>query len=238
MVIRRSPSQVSVRRWRAMEGVLPGLLVTGVPVLGFLLLGLLLPGLSACRSEQSLLGKPGGESNVVTQVQMVRPAVDRVASSSASSALDGSAPDGVAAEAAPGAALPQDRPERDAIDEANVYCRQVEQQARETHAGLPKRLDRDTSATRVVAYGCDVVLEYAMHDLNVEQVAPEGLRALRSEVVNKLCADGGARTVMDRGGSFTNVYRDQRSALIDQFTITAEDCASPLPAEAPVSFDL
>lgn len=120
-----------------------------------------------------------------------------------------------------------------------MYCRQVEQQARETHAGLPKRLDRDTSATRVVAYGCDVVLEYAMHDLNVEDVLAEGVRALRAEVVKKLCTDGGARGVMNHGGSFTNVYRDQRSALIDQFTITAEDCASPSPADdAPVSFDL
>jgi hypothetical protein len=187
---------------------------------------------TACRSD-----RPGAEASLVTQVQMVRPAAELVASSlTGPSVSAGSVASNTAA--APEGQAPE-RQEPDAIDEANVYCRQVEQQARETHAGLPKRLDRDTSATRVVAYGCDVVLEYAMHDLKVEEVAAEGVRALRVEVVNKLCADGGARGVMDRGGSFTNVYRDQQSALIDQFTITAEDCATPSPAGgAPVSFDL
>jgi hypothetical protein len=213
----------SLRRWRAAAG-------------------LLVLALSACRSERAALAAlfstteqvttESEDASLVTQVQMVRPAADRVASSGSASGItvDALPPvDGRRAE----------RPEPDAIDEANVYCRQVEQQARETHAGLPKRLDRDTSATRVVAYGCDVVLEYAMHDLNAEDVAAEGVRALRAEVVNKLCSDGGARGVMNHGGSFTNVYRDQRSALIDQFTITAEACAEPLlPEEAPVSVDL
>lgn len=223
MVNPQGLSKRSVRRW----GAAAGLLV-----------------LSACRSEPAALGTLDGEASIVTQVQMARPAADRVASSSDSrlapalgSAALAERAAGVAAGEAPAGDLAPPPP--DAIDEANVYCRQVEQQARETHAGLPKRLDRDTSATRVVAYGCDVVLEYAMHDLNVEDVLAEGVRALRAEVVKKLCTDGGARGVMNHGGSFTNVYRDQRSALIDQFTITAEDCASPSPADdAPVSFDL
>lgn len=197
--------------------------------------GLLVLALSACRSERSALGTLDGEG-LVTQVQMVRPAFDRVAQRHPA-ALGSAEPEGgVASDAVLTAEAP---PRPDAIDEAHVYCRQVEQQARETHAGLPKRLDRDTSATRVVAYGCDVVLEYVMHDLNVEDVLAEGVRALRAEVVRKLCSDGGARGVMNHGGSFTNVYRDQRNALIDQFTITAEECAGPSPAEdTPVSFDL
>lgn len=201
--------------------------------------GLLVLALGACRSERAALATlfspeaaastGGGEASVVTQVHMVRPAAERVAARDSASASTADAVAGPRAE----------RPEPDAIDEANVYCRQVEQQARETHAGLPRRLDRDTSATRVVAYGCDVVLEYAMHDLDAEDVVAGGLRALRAEVINKLCGDAGARGVMNRGGSFTNVYRDQRSALIDQFTITAEACAEPGPADdAPVSLDL
>jgi hypothetical protein len=177
----------------------------------------LLLAVCGCRSERVSLG---GEATLVTQVQMVRPAAQRQAAVSS-------------------AIAPAQQPEPDAIDEANEYCRQVEQQARDTHAGLPKRLDRDTSATRVAAYGCDVVLEYAMHDLSAEEVSADGLRALRSEVVKKLCSDRGARGVMDRGGSFTNVYRDQHSALIDQFMIAAEDCTESLSAAgAPVSFEL
>ncbi|MEY4548189.1 MAG: hypothetical protein RL685_4384 [Pseudomonadota bacterium] len=172
----------------------------------------------------------GGEASVVTQVQMVRPAAQRLAAavSDANAALADGQADGQA-----------ERPEPDAIDEANEYCRQVEKQARETHAGLPKRLDRDTSATRVAAYGCDVVLEYAMHDLRAQDVSAEGVRALRVEVVKKLCFDGGARSVMNRGGSFTNVYRDEQSSLIDQFTIAAEDCTESQSADgAPVSLEL
>jgi hypothetical protein len=187
----------------------------------------LLLGLSACRSERASLSALGGEASLVTRVQMVRPAAQRVAAA-VSEHTNAAPADGQA-----------ERPEPDAIDEANEYCRQVEQQARETHAGLPKRLDRDTSATRVVAYGCDVVLEYVMHDLRAQDVSAEGVRALRVEVVKKLCSDGGARGVMNRGGSFTNVYRDQQSSLIDQFTIAAEDCTESLSADgAPVSLEL
>ncbi|MEY2935718.1 MAG: hypothetical protein RL033_6467, partial [Pseudomonadota bacterium] len=115
-------SEGSVRRWGAV--VVP-----------------LLLALSACRSERVSLSALGGEASVVTQVQMVRPAAQRVAAAISEPASAASAEAQADVQAA--------RPEPDAIDEANEYCRQVEQQARETHAGLPKRLDRDTSATRV-----------------------------------------------------------------------------------------
>jgi hypothetical protein len=88
-------------------------------------------------------------------------------------------------------------------------------------------LDHDTSATRVMAYGCDIILEYAMLDLAVGDVAVNGVHAMRGEVREKLCSDRGALGVMAHGGSFTSVYRDERRALIDQFTIAAEDCSAP-----------
>jgi hypothetical protein len=157
---------------------------------------------------------------IVTEVEMVRPAADR-ASVVASA--------GVVASAAPSV---------DSVQEHAEFCRQVELQARDTNASLPKRLDKDTSATRVVAYGCDVVLEYAMLDLSVSDVAVEGVHAMRQEVLQKLCSDRGARGVMDHGGSFTNVYRDERLALIDQFTITTEDCSERPGADVPARVDL
>lgn len=213
MVILGSVSESSVRRWGAV--VVP-----------------LLLALSACRSERASSSAWGGEASLVTQVQMVRPAELRPAEQRVAAA----ASDRASAAPTEGQA---ERPEPDAIDEANEYCRQVERQARETHAGLPKRLDRETSATRVVAYGCDVVLEYAMHDLRAQEVSAEGVRALRAQVVEKLCSDGGARGVMNRGGSFTNVYRDKQGSLIDQFTIAAEDCTGSLSADGdPVSLEL
>ncbi|HVZ35531.1 MAG TPA: hypothetical protein VG963_24065 [Polyangiaceae bacterium] len=117
---------------------------------------------------------------------------------------------------------------------SSAFCQQVERQARETNATMPQNLDRDTRATRVVAYGCDVILEYVMLDVRSEQVAESGMNAMRNQVAQKLCVDGGARGVLDHGGSFTSVYRDERSALIDQFTVSAEDC-QPLPARQPGS---
>ena len=180
------------------------------PVAAGLLLAMI--GGTGCRSER----RAGAvEADVVTQVQMLRPASDRVA-----------------VNAAPPAQM-------DSVDEWAEYCRQVERQARDTNASLPKRLDKDTSATRVVAYGCDVVLEYAMLDLRVGEVALEGVRALRSDVLDKLCSDHGARGVLEHGGSFTNVYRDDESALIDQFTIAEADCWDRRSANgAPARIDL
>jgi hypothetical protein len=147
------------------------------------------------------------EPQIVTEVKMVRPAAER-------------APVIASADVVPVAA-----PSVDSVQEQAEFCRQVERQALDTNASLPKRLDKDTSATRVVAYGCDVVLEYAMLGLSVSDVAVAGVHAMRQEVLQKLCSDRGARGVMDHGGSFTNVYRDEKLALIDQFTITTEDCS-------------
>jgi hypothetical protein len=181
--------------------------------------GALLLALGGCKVKPA-----SSDGEVVTQVQALSPAGDRMAA-------------GAGAPIATASAEPEPSvPDRDA--ETMVYCRQVEQQARETNASLPQRLDKDTSATRIVAYGCDVVLEYAMLDLRVSDVAVNGVLAMRDEVLDKLCADGGARGVMDHGGSFTNVYRDERSALIDQFTIAAEDCGGRRALAAPPSVDL
>jgi hypothetical protein len=166
-----------------------------------LLLALL--GLMGCRSERSA---GAAEREIVTRVEMVRPAAERVRSEETTLTT------------APPAAAPS------ATGNTLAAQDSVEETARETNAALPKRLDKDTSATRVVAYGCDVVLEYAMLDLRVGDVALAGVNALRGAVLEKLCSDGGARGVMNHGGSFTNVYRDDQSALIDQFTIAEADC--------------
>jgi hypothetical protein len=171
----------------------------------------LLLGAQACKMERDA---QGSEPELVTQVAMVRPAAERTPQP----------PTAVAATSAP-APLPADEPEA-RNDEAAAYCRQVELQALQTNGDLPKRLDRDTSATRVMAYGCDIILEYAMLDLAVGDVALNGVHAMRGEVREKLCADRGALGVMAHGGSFTSVYRDERRALIDQFTIAAEDCSA------------
>jgi hypothetical protein len=62
---------------------------------------------------------------------------------------------------------------------------------------------------------------------------------MRSDVIQKLCSDRGARGVMEHGGSFTNVYRDEKSVLIDQFLITTDDCAARQSADGtPASLDL
>lgn len=161
------------------------------------------------------------EPQIVTEVKMVRPAAERTP-------LVASA-----------AVVPIAAPRVDPVQEQAEFCRQVERQALDTNASLPKQLDKDTSATRVVAYGCDVVLEYAMLDLSVSDVAVNGVHAMRQEVLQKLCSDRGARGVMEHGGSFTNVYRDEQLALIDQFTITTEDCSErPAAVDVPAHVDL
>jgi hypothetical protein len=170
----------------------------------------------ACKAKP-----PAEEPQIVTEVQMVRPAAD------------------LAPVAASAAVAPIVVPSVDPVQEQAEFCRQVERQAIDTNASLPKRLDEDTSATRVVAYGCDVVLEYAMLDLSVSDVAIDGVRAMRRQVLQKLCSDRGARGVMEHGGSFTNVYRDEKLALIDQFTITTEDCSDhPAAPDVPAHVDL
>jgi len=174
----------------------------------FLGVGALLLGAQACKLERDA---QGSERQLVTQVEMVRPATERPLTPAATATGSSTPP------------APADEPQARS-DEAAAYCHQVELQALETNGDLPKRLDRDTSATRVMAYGCDIILEYAMLDLAVSDVAINGVHAMRGEVREKLCADRGALGVMAHGGSFTSVYRDERRALIDQFTIAAEDC--------------
>jgi len=186
--------------------------------------GALVPcfGGTGCQSAKA------AKAELVTQVEMVRPAAQRPALGAASDVAAGSV--------YPAQVNPADV---DPVAEAAEYCRQVEHQARDTNAALPQRLDRDTKATRVAALGCDVVLEYAMLDLKVDEVALDGMREMRSDVLQKLCSDRGARAVMEHGGSFTNVYRDEQNALIDQFTITTEDCFDRRSADGtPARVDL
>jgi hypothetical protein len=177
---------------------------------------------------------------VVTNVASLRPGSDpQPALLTANRRLFFSAPppiEGAASKsAAPnGGVLDRSQFPDSARGASSAFCQQVERQARETNATMPQNLDRDTRATRVVAYGCDVILEYVMLDVRSEQVAESGMTAMRNQVAQKLCVDGGARGVLDHGGSFTSVYRDERSALIDQFTVSAEDC-QPLPARQPGS---
>jgi len=217
---------------------------------GAVAVGLLLgmTGVMGCRSER----RAAAEADVVTRMEMVRPATERgrvgePASARVAAGVGGAAATarvaaggggvaanatGVAVHAATDdvATLNADVAAEDSVEELAKYCRKVELQARDTNASLPKRLDKDTKATRVEAFGCDVVLEYAMLDLRVGDVAFDGMRALRRDALEKLCTDAGARGVLNHGGSFTNVYRDERSALIDQFTIAEADCWSrPAP---------
>ncbi|HTV25928.1 MAG TPA: hypothetical protein VMG12_44830 [Polyangiaceae bacterium] len=103
-------------------------------------------------------------------------------------------------------------------------CPEVERQARELRAALPRQLDADTRATRVTADGCDLRLEYELSTLSAHDVSERGLRAMRTEVIERLCADKGALAVMQRGGRFTNVYTDRAQAPIGLFTVAADDC--------------
>jgi hypothetical protein len=103
-------------------------------------------------------------------------------------------------------------------------CPDVEQQARELGAVLPRQLDVDTRATAVTAQGCDLTLEYELVTLAANEVAEGGLRAMRGRVIEQLCSDTGALGVMQRGGRFTNVYYDRVHAPIGVFTVAADDC--------------
>jgi hypothetical protein len=109
-------------------------------------------------------------------------------------------------------------------DRAHSACPDVERQARELGAVLPRQLDADTRATGVTAQGCDLTLEYQLVTLTANEVAESGLRAMRSRVMDQLCSDTGALGVMQRGGRFTNVYYDRVHAPIGVFTVAADDC--------------
>jgi hypothetical protein len=103
-------------------------------------------------------------------------------------------------------------------------CSDAERQAEELGKSLPKQLDADTRATRVTARGCDLILEYELSTLSASEVAPGGVAAMRERVVEQLCADRGAQAVLQRGGTFTNVYYDRVHAPVGRFSVAAEDC--------------
>jgi hypothetical protein len=103
-------------------------------------------------------------------------------------------------------------------------CPDVERQARELGAELPRQLDADTRATRVSTRGCDLTLEYELVTLSAKDVADSGMRAMRRRVIDQLCSDRGALSVMQRGGRFTNVYYDNAREPIGLFTVAADDC--------------
>jgi hypothetical protein len=103
-------------------------------------------------------------------------------------------------------------------------CPDVERQARELGAELPRQLDADTRATRVSARGCDLTLEYELVTLSAKDVSASGVRAMRAKVIDQLCSDPGALSVMQRGGRFTNVYYDRAREPITVFTVAADDC--------------
>lgn len=106
-------------------------------------------------------------------------------------------------------------------------CEFVEREARKLNASLPRQLDADTAATRVTARGCELTLEYRISNLSVHDVAPAGMLAMREQVTAQLCADTAARATLERGGTFTNVYFDDASARIGQFTVGKGDCTRP-----------
>lgn len=170
-----------------------------------------------------------GEAQVVTEVAALRPAAAPPEPEENTHAPELSLVNVAAAHRPPtspsGVPKADGALEPDGTDDRSTFCRAVEAQARDTNAALPQKLDATTSATRVVAYGCDVIMEYVMLDVSVDEISSGGVGALFEDVVQKVCSDGGARGVLDRGGSFTNVYRDRAQHLIDQFTIGSVECA-------------
>jgi hypothetical protein len=159
-------------------------------------------GLGACRT------KPGPERELSTSVAALTP-------SPAVAARPGARVDATSATHERLASAPL---------EANRVCPDVERQARELGAALPRALDADTIATGVTARGCDLTLEYQLVTLSAQDVEERGLLAMRARVVDQLCDDAGALSVMQRGGRFTNVYYDGAHTRIGLFTVAADDC--------------
>lgn len=120
----------------------------------------------------------------------------------------------------------------DAARSSDPACERVEQEARKLDDSLPKQLDADTSALRVTARGCDLTLEYQLLTLAAVEVPPSGVLAMRDRVVSQLCADPAARSTLDRGGSFTNIYRDRARAHVGQFTVSDADCEQEMARSA------
>ncbi len=76
----------------------------------------------------------------------------------------------------------------------------------------------------MTAQGCNLTLEYELSTLTASDVASGGVPAMRQRVVAQLCSDRGARAVLERGGTFTNVYYDRVHAPIGRFSVAGEDC--------------
>lgn len=106
-------------------------------------------------------------------------------------------------------------------------CDFVQHEARKLNASLPRQLDADTAATSVTANGCALTLAYRISNLSASDVAPGGMLAMRQQVTEQLCHDAAARATLERGGTFTNVYYDDESARIGEFTVGKDDCPSP-----------
>lgn len=119
-------------------------------------------------------------------------------------------------------------------------CDFVEREARKLDASFPRQLDADTAVTRVHARGCALTLEYQLLTLAASDVAPSGLLAMRERVTRQLCDDAAARATLERGGTFTNVYRDRARAHVGQFTVARGDCKGELfeRAEERAAYDL
>ena len=110
------------------------------------------------------------------------------------------------------------------MEPQRIVCPEVNRQARELGAMLPRQLDADTLALAVTAKGCDLTLEYQLTTLEAKDVTESGLRAVRLRVGEQLCTDRGALGVMQQGGRFTNIYYDKAKAPIGLFSVSAEDC--------------
>jgi hypothetical protein len=160
--------------------------------------------LCACRSTSSAATSehvaPAG-AEIVTSVQALLPAPAR--------------PSAAAASPLARVKTPSASPHR---------CEEVERQARLLDAGMPKQLDADTRATRVFATGCDLTLEYELSTLSAADVDPDGVQAMRDQILEVVCVDHGALAVLEHGGTVTNQYYDRAHVPIGHFTIAEQDC--------------
>lgn len=109
--------------------------------------------------------------------------------------------------------------------ETDAFCRSVQAQAQETNEQLPRHLDRGTRAESMVAQGCKVELAYQLVDTQAAEVGKTQLLAVVGQVTESLCQDPPTRAVLEHGGSFRSIYRDQARDLIGDFTVALGDCA-------------
>lgn len=108
---------------------------------------------------------------------------------------------------------------------ADEFCRSVQEQAKATNTQLPRQLDRGTRAESMSARGCEVELAYQLVDTQATEVGKTQLLAVIGQVTDSLCQDPPTRAVLEHGGSFRSVYRDQDRELIGDFTVALGDCS-------------